>query len=228
VRAKDIMSDGAVSIAADATLLEAASQLVNTRVSAMPVLDEHGAMVGIVSEVDLLPWAAIDVAALCPPTGKEALYDPQLRRVRDIMSRTVVSVDENAGLEQVAALMISNRVKRLPVRRGEAIVGIVSRVDLLRAMLSRTGPGVAIGAGPVAAENDQLRRDVLAVLKEQDALLGQFVDAVPMNGVVHLWGAVPNMAVLKLYCDTARAVPGVKSVVSHMQVLRGGGWRAAA
>ncbi len=131
MQAKDVMSDGVMSIGADATVLEAIGLFVKTRVSAMPVLDDTGFMVGIVSEADLIGAGGFDAA-----TAAEAGARP----VVDIMTKDVVTADETASLAEVAGLMLKHRVKRLPILRGGSVVGIVSRVDLLKGLVAGVTP----------------------------------------------------------------------------------------
>lgn len=131
MQAKDVMSDGVMSIGADATVLEAIGLFVKTRVSAMPVLDDSGFMGGILSEADLIGAGGFDAA-----TAAEAGARP----VVDIMTKDVVTADETASLADLAGLMLKHRVKRLPILRGGSVVGIVSRVDLLKGLIAGVTP----------------------------------------------------------------------------------------
>ena len=145
IKAKDVMSEGITSLTHDATVQEAAELLVNTGVSAMPVLDKDGIMIGIVSEADLIREAS-------PETWDRdlgeaaALAGSYARPVTDVMTVKVQTVDENMPLAEVAKLMSTQRVKRLPVTRGKSVIGVVSRVDLLKALLSRRPAGAAFPA----------------------------------------------------------------------------------
>ena len=131
MQAKDVMSGGVMSIAADATVLEAVELFVKARVSAMPVLDAAGFMLGIVSEADLIRAAGLDAA----PSA-----EARSRPVVDIMTKKVVTADETASLAEIAALMLKHGVKRLPILSGKSVVGIVSRVDLLKGMIALAPP----------------------------------------------------------------------------------------
>ena len=96
---------------------ELAGLLAFHNVSGMPVLDEAGAMIGIVSEADVL--------------GKHGAT------VREIMTPEVVTVAEATSIEQVAALMAQQKIKRVPVTADSALVGMVSRADIVRALAAR-------------------------------------------------------------------------------------------
>lgn len=225
--AKDIMSDGVTSVSADVTVLEAATYLVNEHVSAMPVLDKDGVMVGIVTEADLIPYAGLELANDEKGSAAAIANEVRNRKVTDVMTHNVITVDENSTLKEVVVLMAAKRVKRLPVRSGKSVVGIISRLDLLRVIVSRAGPVEPIRLQRVESEmlhddDDELRRSVLKALKGQQSSSAERLDAVVIGGTVHLWGIVPSEDVLKSYLEAAQEVPEVKGVACHMQVLRTG------
>src|SRR5579872_4705485 len=91
--AKDIMSDGVTSVSADVTVLEAATYLVNEHVSAMPVLDKDGVMVGIVTEADLIPYAGLELANDEKGSAAAIANEVRNRKVTDVMTHNVITVD---------------------------------------------------------------------------------------------------------------------------------------
>ncbi len=219
MRAKDVMSEGVVSIVATATVHEAAKLLVNTHVSALPVLDANGVMVGIVSEADVIK-EGMQPAGPTPAGHVTALSRP----VAEIMTRDVVTADENASLSDIAALMLRRRVKRVPILRERKVVGVVSRVDLLQALLSSdpvpAATGLSASASAATAPSDEaLRAAVVAAVSGQSWSLARRADVVAKDGIVHLWGVVPSQAVLDNYAAAAGKVAGVKSVQVHMHVM---------
>jgi CBS domain-containing protein len=109
--AKDIMTKNVVTVEAAATVREAARILTQQQLSGAPVVDRDRQIVGVVSEADIVAH--------------------QTGRVKDIMSKKVFSIAEDTPIEEVAALMMTRRIKRLPVMRGEKLVGIVSRADIV-------------------------------------------------------------------------------------------------
>ena len=230
MRAKDVMSDGVVSLSDNATVYEAAELLVSTGVSAMPVLDRNGFMIGIVSEADLVrrtevgaspgSWLhrqlADDIAAAAE------FVQAHSRRVVDVMAKNVITADEGATLSEVAELMLTHHVKRVPILRGRLVVGMVSRVDLLRALLSRQPSGDVPQPKVDAAlqsSDEQLCSAVTAAVQGQGWSLARRSDVVVASGVVHLWGVVPNDTVLQAYRVAAASIPGVKGVEVHMHIL---------
>src|SRR5579871_229381 len=151
MRARDVMSDGVLSVSADATVLDAVKLLVNCHVSALPVVDETGTMLGIVSEADLIRLQPGDA------------WLRRGRKVVDVMTHPVVSATEDTPLDELARLMTEHRIKRLPIVRDRSVVGIVSRVDLLRALIALES---AHGESKARFDRDQqLRTEIAAACR---------------------------------------------------------------
>jgi CBS domain-containing protein len=112
--ANDIMTKTVITIGPRTPVKDVAKLLVHHRISATPVVDVKGKLVGMVSEADLISRK-----------GKEA---------RAIMSKELVTADEDKTVSEIAELMIHHRVNRVPVMRRGDIVGIVSRADIVRAI----------------------------------------------------------------------------------------------
>lgn len=206
MRAKDVMSEGVLSVGVDASVLEAAKLLINCRVSAMPVVNEDGTMAGIVSEADVIGDTRDYVAA-----------DGALpRRVSEVMTRDVITAPEDAPLDQLAGLMKARNIKRIPILKDGAVVGIVSRVDILRGLISLSRDR---GEAPAALQRDKdLRRRVFAACQGRSWSQARQVDVVVSGGIAHLWGVAPTDLVRKAYRAAAENVPGVKNVEVHMHV----------
>ena len=221
MRAKDVMSNGISSLSDDATVQEAAELLVNTGVSAMPVLDKDGIMIGIVSEADLLRDAGPE-AWQHELSDDAAISSNHSRPVTEIMTRAVITADEDLPLDELAKLMVTHRVKRLPIVSGKSVVGVVSRVDLLKGMLSRRPATGVFAAKPEPAPlsaTELLHTAVTAALSGHSWSVARRADVVVNGGVAHLWGVVPSTNILDAYRNAAAKVPGIKSVEVHMHVL---------
>lgn len=229
MRAKDVMSDEVTSVTADATIFEATRLLIESGVSALPVQDERGSLIGIVSEADLLKHGVTSATPVFKHLRRlsdrveaaAAYVHVHSRHVRDVMTTNVVTTTEDDSLEDVAGLMLEHHVMRVPVRRGRSVVGMVERADLLRAMISHRSAD-ALPQQPAAAlpaPDDQLRHHVMGAVEGQPWSLAERSDVVVSGGVAHLWGVVPSDMVRKAYRVAAENVAGVREVVLHMHVV---------
>ena len=225
MRAKDVMSSPVTTISAGASVRDAARLLINTQVSALPVVDQRNAMTGIVSEVDLIRRV---VGESNDPTQLHAhLGDPDSQEVlsltvADIMTRDVITASEETSLEDVATLMLEHQTKRVPIVRGADVVGIVSRIDLVKAMLSHAAPATAAAAlapVPQPRDDESLRMQVATAIQKLGIPLGGAFDVVVRHGIAHLWGQVVNVEEDKACQMRAARVAGITDVISHMQVL---------
>jgi CBS domain-containing protein len=136
MRVTEVMSRPVITIAPDASVKDAARLLVQHSISAVPVVDSSGKLVGIVSEADLLsmetrPDPRRQATVLPPTAGSSPLL------VTDVMTRKVVTVPNKSEVSQAARIMIESDVKRVPVMQGAHVIGIVSRRDLVRVIARR-------------------------------------------------------------------------------------------
>jgi CBS domain-containing protein len=127
------------------------------------------------------------------------------------MAPDVWTVTEETPLGDIVALMEKHRVKRLPVMRGDELVGIVSRANLLRALA-----GVAGEIAPAPKTDEAIRDRILAELEAQSWVPGDMIDVIVRNGVVELWGTVLDARQRDAARVAAETVPGVKAVKSHI------------
>lgn len=112
--ARDIMTTNVITVGEDLKILEVCKVLTEKRVSGVPVVSKEGKLLGVVTERDLL------------------LHNPLVTSVKDIMTKQVVTVTEDTPAEEISRLLLAHSIKRVPVIRGEKIVGIVSRLDILK------------------------------------------------------------------------------------------------
>ena len=223
MQAKDIMTGKVVCIDVEESIFDAAELLLGAGVSALPVVNDKGEVVGIVSEADLIRRAEIDTAAKknwllrLMDSETSAAHDfigAHARRVSDIMTRKVVTASEDATLAQLVELMEGHSVKRIPIVREGALVGVVSRADLLQALLSREPDS------PVPQPNDKaLRQAVVETLEKRPWTSRWPTNIFANDGVVHLWGFVEGEEVRKAYRVAAENVPGVRKVKSHLRSM---------
>ena len=114
MEAKDIMTKDVITVSPLTTVNQLARILIKSQISGAPVVDKKRKILGIVSEADIIA-----------KKGKQ---------VKAIMSKKVISIAEQTSVEEIATLMTTHKVKRLPVMRGEKLVGIVSRADIVGAI----------------------------------------------------------------------------------------------
>jgi CBS domain-containing protein len=220
MKAKDIMTSPVISIAPDATVREVAALLLEMRISAVPVL-EAGRLVGIVSEADLLHRHEIGTDGsgrrswwlrLFGTDASAAQYvKSHATRARDIMTREVVTVAPDTPLERVASLLESRRIRRVPVLRGERLVGIVSRSNLVQA-LAASRPAAKRA---VAATDGTIRERLAAELAGQPWWRSTYANVVVTDGVVHFWGDIGDERDRDAARVAAENVPGVRAVEDH-------------
>jgi CBS domain-containing protein len=220
MRAADIMTRRVVSIAPDASILNAARFMLQHHISGLPVVDAQNRLVGMVSEGDFLHRGETATQRhhprwlqflLGPGRLAEDYVRASGRKVADIMTRDVVTIGEDTPLDRIVELMERHRVKRLPVVTGDAVVGIVTRANVLHAVAS-----LAHGAPPAAADDAAIRDALMAELERQDwAPLGT-VNVVVRDGAVHLWGSILDERFRAAMRVAAENVPGVKAVHDHL------------
>jgi len=122
VTVKEIMTPTVVSISPDELLVNAMELIVENKISGLPVIDDDGRLVGIISEFDRIKLQS------------DATHDMATAKVSEWMTHGVITVDENATLDQVAELLVRASIRRIPVTSDGSVIGIVGRRDLVRAL----------------------------------------------------------------------------------------------
>jgi CBS domain-containing protein len=139
--AGDLMSTKVVTVSPTATVVDAAKLMLEHRISGLPVVDEMRKLVGVITEGDLLQRIEIGTDDENPVDffGLEVAQQfikEHGRYVEDVMTPEVVTVAENTPLAEIAGLLHSKRLKRVPVTNDGHVVGVVSRADILRVLIS--------------------------------------------------------------------------------------------
>ena len=218
MRARDVVVRAVATTTPETTVEEAARLMINLRISGVPVLDRSGQLVGIITEGDLLRRAETGTerrrsrwSEWFSPNSRlaEEYVRSHARRVEDIMTREVVSVEELASLGEIADLMETRRIKRVPVVHNGKIVGIVSRADLLQVLASG-------GATTADEDSDRLIRErLLAELRKQVWANPAESNVVVADGVVHFWGTVGSQEERTALRVVAENIPGVRGIEDH-------------
>lgn len=206
VTVKDVMTTYVVAVGKGASFKDIAARLSRFRVSAFPVVDQDGTVIGIVSETDLLARQALDLAreALAEGQGGTAEAADVVQQgdgltASDLMTHPAVTITPGESVEHAARLMYNCRVKRLPVVDDTGhLVGIISRTDVL-SIFDRT--------------DDQIRDEISDRVIGQEFLLDprQFTVTV-RAGIVTLQGALETAGLSHDLVQKVRHVQGVVAV----------------
>ena len=221
----DIMTRQVISVTPQTTIAEAAQLLLDNRISGLPVVDPDGAVVGIVTEGDLLRrvetgtqrrhshWLEFLIA---PGRLAREYTDANARNVGEVMSADVVSVTPQDSLPEVIRLMEHHHVKRLPVVEAGRLVGIVSRANLVRAMLHNLAEPPAKPAGDAVAGDAEIQERILAEIAKQPWGPRASVDVKVKDGVVELYGTIIDERERTALRVLAENQPGVTAVRDHL------------
>jgi CBS domain-containing protein len=186
MKAADVMITNVIAVGPDACVQDVARILLDSRISAVPVIASDGKLLGIVSEGDLMRRAEAGTGRRRPwwlaiLTGREVLANEYIRehsrRVTDVMTRNVVTAAADTPLSTIANLLEKNAIKRVPIVEEGKVIGIVSRANLLQALAS---PGTRA------------------------------------KSAVELWGIVDSASEKKAVRVAAEVTPGVRAVNDNL------------
>jgi CBS domain-containing protein len=220
MNARNVMTPDVVSVPPDASVGTAAQLMLQKRISGVPVIDDRGRLVGILSEGDFLRRAETGTGRRRPRwieffMGPGRLADEYVRlsgrKVRDVMTQEVRTVPPDAPLEQVVRLMERHNIKRVPVVDGGKVVGIVTRANLLHAVAS-----FADEIAPPSAADAAIREQMLAALKDQPWAPATAIDVTVRNGVVRLAGIITDERQRQALRVAAENIPGAKGVEDNV------------
>jgi CBS domain-containing protein len=220
MKAKDAMTSPVISVEADATILQAIRIMLQRRVSGLPVIDRDGRLVGIVTEGDFLRRAETGTQrrrarwlefVVGPGKLAQEYVRSHARKVDEVMTADPVTVTEDTALEEIVRLMEKRQIKRVPVVRGQQVVGIVSRANLLHALAS-----VAREAKPGTQSDESIRAQLLTELGKQPWAPLALIDPIVRDGIVELWGTITDERERHALIVAAENVPGVKAVRDHL------------
>jgi CBS-domain-containing membrane protein len=227
MNAADIMIADVITVDVHACVRDVAKILVANRISAVPVIDGQGKLVGIVSEGDLMRRSEIHTERirswwLGALSENLALTDEFVRShsraVSDVMTRAVVTAKPNDSLGHIAALLEKNHIKRVPIVSAGKIVGIVSRANLVQALASLTE-----GRMETTAMSDaKLRGQAFARMQEAPRTGRALPNVIVHDGTVQLWGTVSSEADKKMLRLAVEAIPDVRRVIDNLLVEIGG------
>jgi CBS domain-containing protein len=222
MRVEEVMTRDVITVRPETTVHEAAALMVTHRVSGLPVVDDKGGVIGIVSEGDLMlrqkgrasrPWWRGFLEH-----GEELAREYKKRAgttVGEVMTRAVVCVSPRLPIESVAVILDERRIRRVPVVDLGRLVGIVSRGDLIRILASE--PLRRAGAPPSERALEREFRDRLTAEPWAVSAHGLLAQA-SRDGVLTLWGLVDSRAEKEAVETLARTLEGVTRVESQVVV----------
>jgi CBS domain-containing protein len=219
MRAHQIMTRPVITVTPETTIVEAANTMLQRHVSGLPVVSKTGKLVGIISEGDFIRRSEIGTErkrgrflTFILGSGKAAtdFVHEHGGKVGEIMTSEPLTITEDTDLEQIVRLMERNSVKRLPVTRGDQVVGIVSRANLLQAVAS-----FARQIPDPTADDDHIRDRIIDTLEKNDwCPFG--LSVVVRDGIVHLNGVITEERARQAAIIAAENVAGVKKVHDHL------------
>ena len=223
MHAADIMTRNVATLGPEATVQEIAELLMARHISAVPIVDGSGSVVGMVSEGDLIrrqemgtdrhPSWWLELLG----SGQERASDyvkSHGRVAKEIMSTDVISVAPDASLSEIAELLESERIKRVPVVENGSLVGLVSRADLVRGLATYKSSPQKTTMG-----DRELREAVTQAISKEAGDARTFVNVIVSEGVVHLWGGVGSKDEKTAARIAAESVAGAGTVVDHLGVF---------
>jgi CBS domain-containing protein len=226
MHAADVMTVTVITVTPDTSIHDLATLLSEHGISGVPVVDAGRRLVGIVSEGDLLHRAEVGTDRRTERRrtrwldllgGEQDLARDYIKAhgqtVRDVMTREVITVEETTGLDVVADLMETRRIKRVPVVRDGMLVGIISRANLVRALAVTKVPAVS----EANLDDRTIRRALLAELQGKGWAKVWAADVTVQEKIVHIWcsddQSDDERRALRI---AAENTDGVRSVEEHL------------
>lgn len=221
MRADSIMTSPVISITPLTTIDDAAKLMLSHRISGLPVVEEDGRLVGVVTEGDFLRRAELGTQKkrsrflefLMSPGQQAADYvQANARRVREVMTGNVETVGPDASLEKIVDIMSRKRVKRVPVVDAlDHLVGVVSRSDIMKALV-RTRAEAAARPSDDATIAKALSAEFARQAWSGNGLIRVHVE----NGTVELTGTIFDERERDAARVVAENVPGVGAIVDNL------------
>lgn len=221
MKASDVMTQPVIAIGRDAILYDAVRLMLRNRISGLPVVDDAGKPVGMLTEGDLLRRVETDterrrprwIAFLAGPAKlAEEYVHSHSRRVHEVMSPNLVSVAADAPLESVVSLMEEQRIKHVPVVEDGRLKGMITRANLMQALLHFSSD-----LSGFSRSDADIRQRILDELK--GTLWGDkgYLTVIVKDGIVHLHGIVIDARERDALRVAAENIPGVKAVRNHVE-----------
>jgi CBS domain-containing protein len=221
MHAHDVMSTNVIAVTPETGVQDIARTLLDNGISGVPVIDDKGRLVGMVTEDDLLRRPELGtehrrswwLSMLLTHESKTAEYiKTHGRCATHVMTHDVVAVDEDATLEQIADTLQKHRISRVPVMRDGKVVGVVARSDLIHGLLARQ-------TGHVPSDDDDQMKSLFRDELGKANIEANLLNYVVCGGVIHVWGVVMSPPEITAIRIAARSTPGIQDICMHVQAL---------
>lgn len=219
MKARDVMVSPVITVNPNSSIREVAKKLLENRISAVPVVDDGGKLVGMISEGDLMHRSEAGTERqrswwLRLMAGDDMLAADYAkahgRKVVDVMTQNVITATPNMPLDEIAVLLEINSIKRVPIVKDGQLVGIVSRANLVQAVAS------APKGLEIPLTDSAIREKLLAHLNAQPWPHTGLLNVTVSDGMVSLWGIISSETQRKALRIAAETTPGVRTVTDHL------------
>jgi len=220
MRAHQIMTKPVATVAPDAAIVDAANTMLDRHISGLPVVDASGKLVGIVSEGDFIRRTEIGTGRrrgrwlqfiLGPGKSASDFVHEHGRRIAEVMTESPVTITEDTSLADIADLMERKNVKRLPVLRGDEVVGMITRANLLQAVAS-----LAHQVPDPTADDDHIRSRIVHAIEKTD-WCPSGLNVIVRDRIAHLSGVILDEEARQAAVVAAENVEGVAKVHDHLR-----------
>ncbi len=220
MKARDVMVSPVITTKPTASVKEVARILLTHHISAVPVVDNANKLVGLVSEGDLMRRADLGTerhrswwlaALFAEEDALAAEYVKQhSQKVADVMTKRLITASPETPLNEIAGLLERHSIKRVPIVGNGALVGIVSRANLIQALAGdRRGLDISV-------PDAQLRDKIMAQLRMQPWAHTLLLNVTVNDGIVDIWGITRSEAEKQALRVAAEITPGVRAVNNNV------------
>ena len=218
MKVRDVMTPRVISIETGASITRAVRLMLQNRISGLPVVGPKGELVGMVTEGDFLRRGELGTQRrrnrwleflIGPGRLADEYVHTRGRKVEEVMTREPITVTQDTPLDEVVRLMERHRIKRLPVLREGELGGIVTRANIMHALVS-----LAAETKAPAGDDATIHEQILVECGKQS--WAPMANVVVRNGVVELWGTITDDRERAAIIVASENVPGVKAVHDHL------------
>lgn len=215
MRAHDLMTRDIITIPPETPLGAIAQLFAERGISGAPVVDQEGALLGLVTESDLMRRIAAPqdrprgwLREAFTPAGRQAAIFARThgRTARDVMTTALVTAETDTPIAQIAKVMEERGIRRVPVLDDGKLAGIVARADLIRALMTPEA------TAPEGASDERIRRAVQAAMRAEPWVDAYFIFPDVKDGVVFFHGYCRDEAVKRALRVLAERISGVQDV----------------